>query len=452
MTVKNTALPVRKAPSPKAEITDWPARLRTSGVGPTILVSRSRSRRASTIAGHLATSGLMPGNRRPRVPGARSRGVVHWRNLIRRLFPSARRDRDPVHRTARSAHCMGPAGPGGCDAGARPVHCEPRTPSCDGARSRAGRGVPAARLCAGAVVASLRRGLEHRRRRGRRDRGGARRRRGVHLPGARRGAAAGARQRRRGRGDRAPGRHRVRDPRLRAGPRTHLRLPRRHHLRRLPGRPARPGQPPLPAPVRDLHQLRPALHDHHRAPVRPAGHDDGRLRDVRGLRGRVRRPGRPPLPRPDGLLPRLRAAAAAWSHRPTRRRTARSPSPRRARSSARAAIVAVKGIGGYHLACDATNGYSRGDAAQAQAARRQAVRGDGHDPRRRAAPRRPHPGRGRPADQPGPPDRAGPATPRRPGGGRRARPGRSRRDARLRAAAPPAARPARRRARAARRW
>ncbi len=94
----------------------------------------------------------------------------------------------------------------------------------------------------------------------------------------------------------------------------------------------------------------------------------------------------------------------------------------------------------------------RGDVAQAQAARGQAVRGDGHHARRRAAPRRPHPGRGRPADQPRPPDRAGPATPRRPGGGRRARPGRSRRDARLRAAAPPAARPARRRARAARHW
>ena len=32
--VKKTALPVRNAPSPNAESTDWPARLRTSGVGP----------------------------------------------------------------------------------------------------------------------------------------------------------------------------------------------------------------------------------------------------------------------------------------------------------------------------------------------------------------------------------------------------------------------------------
>ena len=43
MTVKKTALPVRNAPSPNAESTDWPARLRTSGVGPIILSSRSRT-------------------------------------------------------------------------------------------------------------------------------------------------------------------------------------------------------------------------------------------------------------------------------------------------------------------------------------------------------------------------------------------------------------------------
>ena len=108
-----------------------------------------------------------------------------------------------------------------------------------------------------------------------------------------------------------------------------------------------PAQPPLPAPVRDLHQLRPALHDHHRAPVRPAGHDDGRLRDVRGLRGRVRRPGRPPLPRPDRLLPRLRAAAApgrTGPHDDVRRgrprRGARDP-PRGRRSSRSRASAAT---------------------------------------------------------------------------------------------------------------
>ena len=43
----------------------------------------------------------------------------------------------------------------------------------------------------------------------------------------------------------------------------------------------RPRRPPLPLPVHQLHELRPALHDRARRPVRPAAHDDGRLRDVR---------------------------------------------------------------------------------------------------------------------------------------------------------------------------
>ena len=70
MIVKKTALPVRKAPSPKAESTDWPARLRTSGVGPTILVSRSRSSATSTIAAYLATGLSM--SRNPRGAGGQN--------------------------------------------------------------------------------------------------------------------------------------------------------------------------------------------------------------------------------------------------------------------------------------------------------------------------------------------------------------------------------------------
>ncbi len=49
-----------------------------------------------------------------------------------------------------------------------------------------------------------------------------------------------------------------------AAPVPHARLARRGHLRRLPGRAARPGRPPVPAPVHHLHQLRPPVHDHHR--------------------------------------------------------------------------------------------------------------------------------------------------------------------------------------------
>ena len=79
------------------------------------------------------------------------------------------------------------------------------------------------------------------------------------------------------------------------------------------------------------------------------------FRDVRALPGRVRRPGRPPLPRPAERLPGLRPVASRCSTRPTARGRARGDARRggrRARSPT-GAIVAVKGIGGYHLACRA---------------------------------------------------------------------------------------------------
>ena len=84
---------------------------------------------------------------------------------------------------------------------------------------------------------------------------------------------------------------------------------RRRDLRRLPARALRPGRPPLPLPVRQLHELRAALHDRHaRVPYDRPQHDDGRLRAVPRLPPRVRGPGRPPLPRRADRLPRLRAA------------------------------------------------------------------------------------------------------------------------------------------------
>ena len=82
-------------------------------------------------------------------------------------------------------------------------------------------------------------------------------------------------------------------------------------LRRLPGASCSTRRPPPPLPVHQLHELRPALHDRARRPLRPAADDDGRLRDVRGLPRRVRGPGRPALPRPAERLPGVRAAAGA---------------------------------------------------------------------------------------------------------------------------------------------
>ena len=102
-----------------------------------------------------------------------------------------------------------------------------------------------------------------------------------------------------------------------------------------------------------LHELRTALHDRARPALRPAAHDDGAVPDVPGVRGRVRRRRRPALPRPAELLPGVRPAPARWSTRTARRCAGEDPIADAAALLAAGRIVAVKGLGGYHLAVDA---------------------------------------------------------------------------------------------------
>ena len=134
------------------------------------------------------------------------------------------------------------------------------------------------------------------------------------------------------------------------------------HVPGLPARDLRSAQPPLPLSVHQLHQLRPALQHHRIAALRPREHLDEAVHDVPAVPGRIRRPARPPLPRPAQRLSRLRPAAGIVG--PHRRvevdadGTVRDPRSRRLRHQALLAaaeairagqIVAVKGLGGFHL-------------------------------------------------------------------------------------------------------
>ena len=118
--------------------------------------------------------------------------------------------------------------------------------------------------------------------------------------------------------------------------------------------------------------------------LRPAGHDDGRLRDVRGLPARVRRPRRPSLPRPAQRLPGVRAARRRGAD-PDGTAAADGDDAARRRPSARCAPARSWPSRGSAATTSPSTPRRRdggGRAAPPQGPRRQAVRGDGPRPRR----------------------------------------------------------------------
>ena len=122
-------------------------------------------------------------------------------------------------------------------------------------------------------------------------------------------------------------------PSARLGKRRRARLSRQRHMRSLPDGAVRSGRPPPPLSVPQLHRLRPAFHDRHRRPLRPAGDDDGGVRDVRRLPRGVRGSARSPFPRPAQRLPAVRAARDA--RRPRGRGVRRRGRRRRRAAAAR---------------------------------------------------------------------------------------------------------------------
>ena len=125
------------------------------------------------------------------------------------------------------------------------------------------------------------------------------------------------------------------------------------HLRRLPAGTLRPCRPPVPLSLHQLHQLRPALHHRHGHPVRPADYDDEGFSDVRAVQPGIRRSGRPAVPCSAGCVPGCGPGCRSG----TRPDGLAAPDPIRETAARlkRGEILAIKGLGGFHLACDATN-------------------------------------------------------------------------------------------------
>ena len=133
-------------------------------------------------------------------------------------------------------------------------------------------------------------------------------------------------------------------------------------LRRMPAGDVRSRRSQVSSPVHLVHRLRSASDHHARSPVRPAHHHDGRLSDVSGCAAEYADPaGR-----------RFHAQPIAC-HRCGPTLSVVTPDGRTVASGAESSIariralieagevVAVKGLGGYHLVCDAGSDAAVGE-------------------------------------------------------------------------------------------
>ena len=131
-------------------------------------------------------------------------------------------------------------------------------------------------------------------------------------------------------------------------------------------RASRRARPAVPLSLHQLHQLRPALHDHRGSALRPGAHHHAALPAVPGLPARNTKT-RPtgaftPSPTPARCAGRgcgwcgARTAAAIVELAEGTPHDPAAPIRAAAELLRRGEILAVKGLGGFHLACDATDG------------------------------------------------------------------------------------------------